>query len=1145
MDGSIRLFDYHKGLLVLSLNGHSKAITSFCFSQDGTLLVSGSKDTDLILWDLVAENGIVRLRGHRDEITDVNFLYTTTTNTSASSSTTPVDSSTSSSSLVSSTTNHTSILSSSHSPTYLLTTSKDTTLKVWDLTLKRCIQTIVGARVELWSLCTLPSSTAWGSNSFNSDGSVDKDNAVPDGIRVIAGAGDNLLRIWSVGTRPTNIHVSNNNSNNNHDSTTISNVASSATSTTLSSTTGDLLIPMGTITRQTHERVSRIQSTPDGRYIAVQAAGKSIEVYRRRSQNDVRKRVLRRLRRQREKLSKRQREEEKESTALSKKNSKKEGKKEETMDLDDGLVDNNEGDDDDDYLFLGTSLADIDAEIKKLENLSKQNTNGTDNTENQQTTKEFVIAGDEWELVGLVSTSSRISSVAFINDDETSSSNLSSAASTGRKNALNLLLSLTNNQLELHSLPLTTATRNALGGKLIMTTAGFQVAEAVPLRNFNMSGHRTDIRYTCISSDNTLILSCSQGQAKVWNSKMGTILRTLELGDNVLGLCAAFVPGNRHVVIGTKDGHLLLFDLASADLLEKHQDHTGAIWSLAIRPDGKGLCTGSADKEIKFYDFDLVEKSTQDISSSSSDNNEGSSSDSDSDQEKTKKRKRKTENNVSSTVKVLSLVHVRTLKINDEVLCIKYSNHRDPTKLLIAVAVLDSTIKIFFEDTLKYALSLYGHKLPVMAMDISADSTLLVSASADKSVKVWGLDFGDVHKSFHAHNDGIMAIGFVANTHYFFTGSKDRTIKYWDGDRFEHILTLEGHKSEVWTLAVSPDGSFLVTGSHDRSLRTWIRTNEQVFLDEEREKEMENIVDKELRDADGETLLNAKDMVGPIGTDGLAVRSDKDTEGPVTIGPLGMSNTDTGDDTMRIVNGLPEASTVIAHATRDTMKGADKLSEALALAIEETDKWIEYSQDLTAAQEAINKGQSTASRPEEEVGEPSKNPSLLGLTPAMYILRTMRSIRPSDIDQVILTLPFSDAVRLLKFLFYLLQQGQAIELISRCILLLLRMHHQQITSNKTLVSLILALREHMQTIVQSAKDRSGYIIAGLQFMDRSLKDIELQSFNTMQPTSIISGSSTNLTTGKEKSTGKKDKQGTTKKKDDGIRIGKRQKVYLL
>lgn len=72
------------------------------------------------------------------------------------------------------------------------------------------------------------------------------------------------------------------------------------------------------------------------------------------------------------------------------------------------------------------------------------------------------------------------------------------------------------------------------------------------------------------------------------------------------------------------------------------------------------------------------------------------------------------------------------------------------------VALLDSTVKVFHDDSLKFFLSLYGHKLPVMSMDVSDDGALLATGSADKTVKIWGLDFGDCHRSLLAHDDSIM-----------------------------------------------------------------------------------------------------------------------------------------------------------------------------------------------------------------------------------------------------------------------------------------------------------------------------------------------------------------------------------------------------
>ena len=64
--------------------------------------------------------------------------------------------------------------------------------------------------------------------------------------------------------------------------------------------------------------------------------------------------------------------------------------------------------------------------------------------------------------------------------------------------------------------------------------------------------------------------------------------------------------------------------------------------------------------------------------------------------------------------------------------------------------------QVHFMDSLKFFLSLYGHKLPVLSMDISSDSSLLISGSADKNIKIWGLDFGDCHRSLFAHADSIM-----------------------------------------------------------------------------------------------------------------------------------------------------------------------------------------------------------------------------------------------------------------------------------------------------------------------------------------------------------------------------------------------------
>ena len=68
----------------------------------------------------------IRLHGHRDQITAIRFLYFPSNAASSSSD--------------------------SASLNFLLTASKDTFLKLWNLSTQHCVQTIVAHSSEVWSL---------------------------------------------------------------------------------------------------------------------------------------------------------------------------------------------------------------------------------------------------------------------------------------------------------------------------------------------------------------------------------------------------------------------------------------------------------------------------------------------------------------------------------------------------------------------------------------------------------------------------------------------------------------------------------------------------------------------------------------------------------------------------------------------------------------------------------------------------------------------------------------------------------------------------------------------------------------------------------------------------------------------------------
>lgn len=59
-DGSVRLWSAETSTVIVAFNGHKKAVTAIAFDDTGSRLASGSQDTEIIIWDVLAETGLFR-----------------------------------------------------------------------------------------------------------------------------------------------------------------------------------------------------------------------------------------------------------------------------------------------------------------------------------------------------------------------------------------------------------------------------------------------------------------------------------------------------------------------------------------------------------------------------------------------------------------------------------------------------------------------------------------------------------------------------------------------------------------------------------------------------------------------------------------------------------------------------------------------------------------------------------------------------------------------------------------------------------------------------------------------------------------------------------------------------------------------------
>ncbi|GAA5973416.1 hypothetical protein JCM21900_001747 [Sporobolomyces salmonicolor] len=867
-DGSVRIWNASSQSVTVTFNGHKTAVTALAWDSDGARLASGSRDTDIIVWDVVGEVGMFRLRGHRNEITGLAFIAARPgsedaeedAGAAATTSTAPADPTT----------------SRPRPSTHLLSSSKDTFLKLFNLTTQHCIETVVGHRGEAWSFA------------------YDRDSNV-----LISGGGEGEVKCWKVDNEVLLRGVV---------------VADESNGGKLKRAIRPLAALNLPNTSHTHN-ISQITFHPTLPVLAIHSGERAIDVFRLRTEEELKKKLARRRKREREKKEK----------------GKGKGK---------GKVTEEEDEEEE-------VTATPDGEIEWRDRLAV------------------------WSIVR---TAGKVRSFSFA--PETAKS----------KGEVQILAALANNSLEVYNLP----------------PAGSSKAPAVePVKMYTLDlpGHRSDVRCLAVSSDDQLIASASHGALKLWNVKTTKCVRTMECG---YAICCTFLPGDRHIVVGTKSGELLLYDLSSSSLLETFTAHTGPLWSMHVRPDGRGLVTGSADKDVKFWDFEVKEVPSE---------VEG-----------------------GATTRVLTLAHIKTLKMTDDVLAIKYS----PDGKLLAVSLLDSTVKVFHADTLKFFLSLYGHKLPVLALDISTDSKLIITCSADKNIKIWGLDFGDCHRSLFAHDESVMQVAFERGSHLFWSVGKDKMLKYWDGDKFECIQKLPGHSGEIWALAVSHKSNFVVTGSHDKSIRIWEKTDEPLFLEEERERELEEMYS---------STANA--------------RGDRDE---LRVLPSGEE--------------VPQAeSTEVSKSTTETLMAGERIMEALE--ISEADRLAKraYEDEVSRLPEELAK----------RVPPPTRNAVFSmygGCSAEEYVLKVVRAIPAASLQDALLVLPFGKVMQLIEHLDVWAHREWQLSLTSRVLFFLLRTHHSQIVATRALRPTMVQLKGHLRDALKRQKNTLGYNLAALRYLQR-------------------------------------------------------------
>ncbi|GAX44432.1 serine/threonine protein kinase [Tolypothrix sp. NIES-4075] len=219
-DKTIKIWNLTDGTLIRTLTGHSDSVNSVAISPDGKTLVSGSNDKTIKIWNLTDGTLIRTLTGHSNYVTSVAISPDGKTLVSGSQDKTIKIWNLTDGTLIRTLTGHSdSVTSIAISPDgkTLVSGGVDSPIKIWQIADGTLIRTLTGHSNYITSIAISPDGKTLVSGGVDSpikiwqiaDGTLIRtltghSNYItsvaisPDGQTLVSGTSDNTIKVWQI-----------------------------------------------------------------------------------------------------------------------------------------------------------------------------------------------------------------------------------------------------------------------------------------------------------------------------------------------------------------------------------------------------------------------------------------------------------------------------------------------------------------------------------------------------------------------------------------------------------------------------------------------------------------------------------------------------------------------------------------------------------------------------------------------------------------------------------------------------------------------------------------------------------------------------------------------------------------------------------
>ncbi len=272
----------------------------------------------------------------------------------------------------------------------------------------------------------------------------------------------------------------------------------------------------------------------------------------------------------------------------------------------------------------------------------------------------------------------------------------------------------------------------------------------------------------CLSQDGKRLFVGTRHKANEWRLDDYNCLATYtgHLGHAVPSV--AYTRDDEHVLTGSRDGSIRLWDRKQAQVVRKWYPHQRHVNRMRVSPDGKWVLSYGGDQLL-------------------------------------------TESSLETGAGRLDW-HRHRAGIHALVFT------RDGTRLLSGSS--DKTIRSWDVESwgpsgLSVDLDTEVHALAILDEDLH-----LAAGCKDGTVRIISFERGETVQSFPAHLGYVRAVERISNDRIL-TAGDDGALRIWDWRSGDDITEMTGHLGGILSLGISADGTLVATGGRDGTVCVW------------------------------------------------------------------------------------------------------------------------------------------------------------------------------------------------------------------------------------------------------------------------------------------------------------------------------------